>query len=97
MLVVGVSGAVVLATPSLHHLYLDQNLRGALQAPGRRRGHLLGTDQYGRDMVWRIVAGTRHLAARRRVVTTTVTLVLGLAFGSVAGYFGGKIDTAIAR
>jgi peptide/nickel transport system permease protein len=90
---VGVVGAVVLLTPSLKHLYLDQRLSASLEAPGVD-GHLLGTDQYGRDIFWRTIAAT-GVSLLVAVLTTTFTLVLGLAFGSIAGYFGGKVDTVI--
>ncbi len=90
---IGIVGAVLLAMPSLHHLYLDQNLSDALLAPGVH-GHLLGTDEYGRDILWRTVAGT-GISLLVAVMTTTFTLVLGLVMGSIAGYFGGRFDTVI--
>ena len=94
VLVIGLIGAVMLAVPSLHHLYLDQNLSDALLAPGVG-GHLVGTDEYGRDILWRTVAGT-GISLLVAVITTTFTLVLGLTMGSIAGYYGGKFDTASA-
>ena len=93
VLLVGCVGAVVLAVPSLHHLYLDQNLADALFAPGVG-GHVVGTDEYGRDILWRTVAGT-GISLLVAVITTTFTLVLGLTLGSIAGYYGGKFDTCI--
>jgi len=94
VLVIGSIGAVLLALPSLHHLYLDQNLADALLAPGVG-GHVVGTDEYGRDILWRTIAGT-GISLLVAVVTTTFTLVLGLTLGSIAGYFGGRFDTCIA-
>ena len=94
VLIIGCIGAIVLAVPSLHHLYLDQNLSEALFAPGVG-GHVLGTDEYGRDILWRAVAGT-GISLLVAVITTTFTLVLGLTMGSIAGYYGGKFDTCIA-
>ena len=93
VLIVGIVGAVLLAVPSLHHLYLDQNLSDALFAPGVG-GHVAGTDEYGRDLLWRTIAGT-GISLLVAVITTAFTLVLGLALGSIAGYFGGKPDTVI--
>ncbi len=93
VLLIGLAGAVLLAVPSLHHLYLDQNLSDALLAPGVG-GHLLGTDEYGRDILWRTVAGT-GISLLVAVITTTFTLILGLTLGSIAGYFGGRFDTFI--
>ena len=83
VLVIGCIGAVLLALPSLHHLYLDQNLSDALLSPGVG-GHVVGTDEYGRDILWRTVAGT-GISLLVAVITTTFTLVLGLTLGSVAG------------
>ncbi len=94
VLIIGCIGAIVLAVPSLHHLYLDQNLSEALFAPGVG-GHVLGTDEYGRDILWRAVTGT-GISLLVAVITTTFTLVLGLTMGSIAGYYGGKFDTCIA-
>lgn len=94
VIVVGAIGSVLLLTPSLQHLYLDQNLSAALLPPGEQ-GHLLGTDQYGRDLLWRTIAGT-GISLLVGILTTACTLVLGLAFGTVAGYFGGRGDTAVS-
>ncbi len=93
ILVVGTVGAVVLAVPSLHHLYLDQTLSKALLAPGVE-GHLAGTDQFGRDILWRTIVGT-GISLLIAVSATAFTLVLGLTLGSIAGYFGGRVDTII--
>jgi peptide/nickel transport system permease protein len=90
---IGAVGSVVLLTPSLHHLYLNQNLSTALLSPGTN-GHLLGTDEYGRDVLWRTVAGT-GISLLVGILTTSCTLVLGLSFGLVAGYYGGRSDTVI--
>jgi peptide/nickel transport system permease protein len=86
-------GALLLATPSLQHLYLDQELSKALVAPGVD-GHVLGTDQYGRDILWRAIAGT-GISMLIAVCATSFTLVLGLVAGSLAGYYGGRLDTVI--
>ncbi len=94
VLLIGCVGAVLLAVPSLHHLYLDQNLSDALFAPGVG-GHALGADEYGRDLLWRTIAGT-GISLLVAVITTSFTLVLGLTLGAIAGYFGGKFDTCIA-
>jgi peptide/nickel transport system permease protein len=93
-LIVGVIGVVIVAVPSLHHLYLDQNLLQVLQPP-LSPGHLLGTDNYGRDMLWRIVAGT-GISLIVGVAITGLSVIVGMALGSVAGYYGGKFDTLIS-
>jgi peptide/nickel transport system permease protein len=91
---VGVLGAVILATPGLRHLYLDQDFSATLAHPGHP-GHLLGTDQYGRDLLWRTVAGT-GISLLVGVAATSATLVLGLTLGCIAGYFGGIVDRLVS-
>lgn len=57
---------------------------------------LLGTDMLGRDVLSGIVHGAR-VSLMVGVVSTVVAVTLGLAFGALAGYFGGAIDDALMR
>jgi peptide/nickel transport system permease protein len=91
-LLIGIAGAVILLTPSLHHLWEEQRLVEVLQPPSS--SHPLGTDQYGRDLMWRTIGGV-GIAVLIGVGVTFIVIVTGLALGSIAGYFGGKRDTAI--
>ncbi|HEX4092797.1 MAG TPA: ABC transporter permease [Trebonia sp.] len=59
-------------------------------------GFLLGTDSTGRDLLVRILYGAR-ISLFVGVVTTLIASVLGVAVGLIAGYFGGIIDTVLAR
>jgi ABC-type dipeptide/oligopeptide/nickel transport system permease subunit len=92
--VVGLVGAVIVLTPSLRHLYLDQSLSQALHKP-LTNGHLLGTDNLGRDMVWRIVAGT-GISLLVGVAVTALSVLVGMTLGALAGYYGGRIDAVIS-
>ena len=56
----------------------------------------LGTDQLGRDMLSRIVHGSR-LSLAVGVASVLLALVLGVPLGLIAGYYGGRTDTAIMR
>jgi len=66
-----------------------------LASPGTG-GHLLGTDQYGRDLLARILYGGR-IDLAIAFGATSVTLVGGTMIGLVAGYLGGKIDSFLMR
>lgn len=92
-LLVGLAGAVLLLTPDLHHLWKEQRLAAALDPPSA--SHLLGTDQYGRDLLWRTIGGV-GIAMLIGVGVTFLVIVIGLTLGSIAGYFGGKRDTVIS-
>lgn len=59
-------------------------------------GHILGTDQLGRDILARIVAGGRTSMAIALVVVF-FEVVIGTTLGLLAGYFGGFVDTLIMR
>ncbi len=65
-------------------------------APPLTSGHLLGTDQYGRDILARILYGGR-IDLAIAFGATSVTLVFGTVVGLVAGYFGGWVDNLLMR
>jgi peptide/nickel transport system permease protein len=58
--------------------------------------HPLGTDHRGRDVLARLFYGTR-IAITVGLVSTGIAMVLGTLVGSVAGYYGGRIDDALMR
>jgi peptide/nickel transport system permease protein len=87
-------GTVLLATPSLKHLYLDQDVNAALIKPFGP-GHLLGTDNLGRDTAWRVAAGT-GISLLIGLVVTVASMSVGLILGAVAGYFRGPVDRIIS-
>ena len=91
---VAIVGAVILRVDRYEDLYLDQNLRTRLIEP-LDGGFLLGTDNFGRSMAWRLVAGTA-VSLWAGFAVTVLSISVGLAMGSVAGYAGGWIDRIIS-
>lgn len=73
---------------------IGQNTAERLQSPSLR--HLMGTDEYGRDIFSRVLYGTRY-SLSIGVVAVSIALVLGVLLGAVAGYFGGLVEEAIMR
>jgi peptide/nickel transport system permease protein len=72
----------------------DQSFRIKLEAPGT--DHLLGTDEFGRDVFSRILIGTR-VALFVGIVPVVIAVIIGVSLGLVAGYFGGGIDQVLMR
>ena len=76
------------------HSYSYQNLELGAQPPSSE--FLLGTDTLGRDLFSRILYGAR-VSLLVGFVATSVALVIGVSWGIVAGYFGGRIDSIMMR
>jgi peptide/nickel transport system permease protein len=101
-------GALVLVTFVVMALFAPQlapyeptapNLRARLAPPAWAGGpeqHLLGTDHLGRDILSRLIYGSR-IALLVGVAGVTLQALLGITLGVLAGYFGGRLDVAISR
>ena len=74
--------------------YEEQNLAIGATAPSEE--HLLGTDIFGRDMLTRIMYGGR-VSLMVGFVATSVALVIGISWGAIAGFFGGRLDAVMMR
>ena len=76
------------------HSYAYQNLELGAQPPSV--DFLLGTDTLGRDLFSRILYGAR-VSLLVGFVATGVALVIGVSWGIIAGYFGGRVDSVMMR
>lgn len=72
----------------------EQNLNNLLAAPDSV--HLLGTDRYGRDLLSRVIMGSRTTIYSALLLVLIITII-GTAAGIFAGYYGGKLDSLIMR
>lgn len=72
----------------------EQDVYNIMQGPTRE--HLLGTDEYGRDILSRIIFGAR-VSLSVGIIAETIAMVVGVVMGSLAGYYGGRVDTVISR
>ena len=71
-----------------------QNLDQDLEPPGA--GHLFGQDDLGRDILSRLIWGARA-SMIVGFVGVSISMLIGVAIGSIAGYFGGTVDAVIMR
>lgn len=96
LVIVGLLLIVALLAPWIApHDPFVQNLGNRLKPPGTP-GYLLGTDDFGRDILSRIIHGARITLYIIALVAVTAP-VLGLLVGTVSGYFGGWIDAVLMR
>jgi peptide/nickel transport system permease protein len=68
----------------------------ALRLEGPTGAHWFGLDELGRDIFARVLSGAR-ISLLVGLVVVSVSSAIGIVLGSVAGYFGGRIDEAISR
>ncbi len=64
--------------------------------PSLETGHLFGTDALGRDLYVRTLIGGR-ISLLVGIVATLVSLVIGITYGAIAGYLGGRVDNIMMR
>ncbi len=97
-----VMGAAALLAPVLYHAtatfdpstYINLKISPAFQGPSS--GHLLGTDDLGRDEMARILYGGR-VSLLIGIMSMFIAILVGVTIGALAGYFGGVVDNILMR
>ena len=91
-MIVIAAAAPLVAPLSPSAQYSDAVLKG----PGVLERHVLGTDEFGRDILSRIIWGTR-ISLQVGLASVIFGFALGVPLGIVAGYRGGRVETGIMR
>ena len=76
------------------YAYEEQNLLNTFSAPSSE--HWRGTDQLGRDLLGSVMTGGR-ISILVGLVATFVALTIGVTYGAIAGFFGGRLDSVMMR
>lgn len=87
------SGAALIG-PALVQSYEKQNLAYGAKPPSRE--HWMGTDVLGRDLLSRVLHGSR-ISLAVGICATVVSLTIGVLYGAISGYLGGKPDVVMMR
>lgn len=74
--------------------YAEQNYMMIRQPPSSM--HWLGTDEFGRDVLSRLIYGSR-VSLQVGLIAVSISLIAGGAIGAVAGYFGGRLENLLMR
>lgn len=80
--------------PLIRYSPLRQDLRARLKSPSRE--HWLGTDDRGRDVLSRLIWGTR-ISMSVGFVSVGIAVVIGIVLGALGGYYGGWVDAVVMR
>ena len=80
----------------LQYNFSDTDWNSIYQPPSFETGHYLGTDGNGRDLLVRILHGGR-LSLSIGLIATFVSVFIGVLYGTIAGFFGGKLDIFMMR
>ena len=88
---------LVLLGPLVSPYEVDQtNWSKLAMPPSMQDGHLFGTDDLGRDLFVRTMYGGR-ISLMVGVVATLVSVLIGVSYGAISGFVGGKVDSIMMR
>ncbi|MEJ2630667.1 MAG: ABC transporter permease subunit [Acidihalobacter sp.] len=76
--------------------FTDTDWGAIFHPPSLANGHIFGTDDLGRDVFVRTMMGGR-ITLLIGLISSLVSIVIGVAYGSVAGFFGGRVDGFMMR
>ena len=92
-----VMGLMVIIGPWVSPFALDQTDWYQISArPDLASGHIFGTDNLGRDLFVRVMHGGR-VSLMVGLVATMVSVIIGVSYGSISGFIGGKTDAIMMR
>ena len=92
-----VMGLMVIIGPWVSPFALDQTDWYQISArPDLASGHIFGTDNLGRDLFVRVMHGGR-VSLMVGLVATMVSMIIGVSYGSISGFIGGKTDAIMMR
>ena len=90
-------GLIIVVGPyMLQHTHDATDWNALSLAPTLTNGHYLGTDELGRDLLARTLQGG-GITFQVGIVGTLVSVVIGVSWGAIAGFFGGKVDALMMR
>jgi ABC-type dipeptide/oligopeptide/nickel transport system permease subunit len=91
-LIVGLILVAIFAPMLEPYSFKEQNIE-LMNAPPSA-SHLLGTDEYGRDLLSRVIRGAR-ISFVVGVLSVMISVLIGVVIGSIAGFYGGAIDLVL--
>lgn len=95
MIILGILVITAIFAPVISSYDRDQtDLGNTYKAPSAE--HILGTDQLGRDVLTRLIYGGR-VSLSVGLISTTISVIVGVILGAAAGYYGKTIDNVIMR
>jgi ABC-type dipeptide/oligopeptide/nickel transport system permease subunit len=86
-------GVAALANVIAPYSYKNQDLNIMNSPPSRE--HLMGTDEFGRDVLSRVIHGSR-ISVYVGVISVGLSVFIGVLLGSIAGYYGGWLDNVLS-
>lgn len=89
-------GPIILKAITGYTYDLIPSDRAMVKAMSPSWHHLMGTDPQGRDILARVLVGGR-ISLMVALVATAVSLVIGVSYGAISGYFGGRADNIMMR